>query len=170
MPYTPPNPSPFNNTWGTGGAGGNRQLAGQQVYGGWGQQLANPGYDAATKNAIEQEGMNATRASFAGTQADIARRAISSGNSSGVAPALAMSGRQEASAFGQQARQNKILEAQEAQRQKETALGGMGDLYGGETGYMENLLAGRAAAAGKPIATYGNTTGTGRTSGGNWKI
>lgn len=158
--------------WGQGGASGNRQLAGGELFGANSSMLVHPQMDPATRNALEQEGMNAARASTAGVQADIGRRAASSGNTGGMYAAQAMAGRQLGSNLASQARQNTLAETAFAENRRQNALSGLSGLYQGETGYMENLMGARGALAAKPVNQQGQSSGisTGGSSSSNYGL
>lgn len=95
-------------------------------------ELNNPGYDAATKNAITQEGMGATRTAYDAMREAAGRRATATHNDAAMTPMLERAGQQEAGALGQQARENQILFANNAQQQQARAQQLLQQMYGSQ--------------------------------------
>jgi hypothetical protein len=156
--YTP-------QAWGEGGAAGNRDLAGNLVYGGYSGMVQNPGYSDAEKNAISTQGQTTARAAFAGARDNLSRNAAITGNRGNLAAGFAQLGKDEATTLGDQARGNTIEFGQEAQRRRLAGLSGAANLYGTETNYMGNLLGQRAALARLQRRTRVEGTGTGGNGG-----
>ena len=141
--------------WGTGGASGNRQLTGQQLYNTFSGALQHPELPADVQNAMEQEGMNAARANFAGQSGQLARHVAATGNNAGYAAGLSQIGRNQAGALGQQARQNKIDEENLKRQRENWAAQGLGSLYTGESNYNQGILGGLANLLKMPSGKVG---------------
>lgn len=111
-------------------------------------QLANPGYDAATKNAITQEGMGATRTAYDAMREAAGKRATATHNDAAMTPMLDQAGQAEAGALGQQARQNQILFANNEQSQRAKAQQLLQQMYGAQAGMFAPATSGGVGAAG----------------------
>jgi hypothetical protein len=166
-PGDQPRQAPGSNVWGQGGADANRDLAGGRMFGHYADMVDHPEMDQATSNALDQEGMGATRSSFAGMRGQIDRRAATTNNSAGRVAAMASLGRDEGAALGQQGRQNAIAKTQYRDNREQQGLQGLGGLYQGETGYMANLFAQRAGLSNKPLTTRSITHGHGNVAASN---
>lgn len=95
--------------------------------------LAGKGFDDATKNAIQQEGMRTARGIFDNNASEMMRQRAMGGGQAGLYGALARQTADRASALGSQARQNTIDFAKEAQRQKEFGASGLAGIAGIES-------------------------------------
>lgn len=95
--------------------------------------LAGKGFDDATKNAIQQEGMRTARGIFDNNASEMMRQRAMGGGQAGLYGALARQTADRASALGGQARQNTIDFAKEAQRQKEFGASGLANIAGIES-------------------------------------
>lgn len=95
--------------------------------------ISKGGFDAATQNAIQQEGMRTARGIFDNNASEMMRRRAMGGGQAGLYGALARQTADRASTLGGQARQNTIDFAKEKERQREVGAGGLGNLAGIES-------------------------------------
>ena len=95
--------------------------------------ISKGGFDAATQNAIQQEGMRTARGIFDNNASEMLRKRAMGGGQAGLYGALARQTADRATALGGQARQNTIDFAKEKERQKEVGAGGLGNLAGIES-------------------------------------
>lgn len=112
--------------------------------GSFAKELANPGYDAETKAAMDQESMAAARSPFDRTRDTIARQAAARGNPGANIGAQIALARDESPALSSTARQNKIAQAQEAIRQGQEARTGLMGSQGMTNAQKEYALGARA--------------------------
>jgi hypothetical protein len=103
--------------------------------------LTSPGYTPAQQDAITQQGMGAAQAAYDALRESAQNQVTRTNNAAGYNDLTAQLGREEAQNLAQQARQNQIAFANDAQRQQQAGLSALGQAYGIDT----NLL-GRAMA------------------------
>lgn len=137
----------------------------QGIVGGYGKLYNSEGYDPATKAAMAQESMGAARAATAGAQADMTRKAATSGNKAGLYSGLANVANTEQKNFGSVANQNVLTNFTEKQRQKELGLGGMKDLYSMNQAEQQSILQGLLGLAKTPRETTENSSAFGTNFG-----
>lgn len=95
--------------------------------------LQGKGFDDATKNAVQQEGMRTARGVFDNNASEMMRQRAMGGGQAGLYGALARQTADRATALGGQARQNTIDFAKEAERQKEFGASGLAGIAGIES-------------------------------------
>lgn len=156
-----------SNAWNQGGASGNRQLAGGQAYNTYSNLVNHPEVDAATKNAVEQQGTNAARSQYAGAADQIDRQAAATHNSAGVLAAKTRLGQAEAGTLSGNARQNQMDFYHQKLANQATGATGLSGLYQGESNYLSGLFNQRAGLTAKPLSQENSVQGTGNTFGGN---
>ena len=166
--YRPSNPGNGPYSWGAGGASGNRNAVGTDLYGYYGE-MANPktNLDPAFVNSLTQEGMLSARSGFADAREQMDRHVANTGNTAGYMAGRADLGRREAGAYGSMARQNTLALETERQRRREYGLQGLGGLYTGESGYNLGLLGIQAGLQRTPRSTTTTNNTSGRTTGNN---
>jgi len=99
-----------------------------EAYNAYKGYLDRPGYDAATKSAIGQQGMLSARTASDSALQQLKNRQAVGGGSAGFYGAAGRLGRDTAGILGDQARQNQIDFAKEANRQTEVGASGMTNL------------------------------------------
>lgn len=109
------------------------------------------GYSPKEQSALSTEGMLAARQGFQNAGDAMARRRAATGQSAGYYGAAAQLGRDEASAMGQQARQNVLANAQEKARRQELGTAGMANLANVEQRRGEYGLTGQRDLAGQAL-------------------
>jgi len=102
--------------------------------------LANPGYTDAEKSAIIGQSMGALGSAFDALQNRASNRLARTGNSAGYGELLDELAREQGRESADVARQNQIDFGDEAFRQRMAALGGLGSLYGVDTGLLQRGL------------------------------
>ena len=119
--------------------------------------LTNPGYSAAQQNAITQEGMGSAGTAYDSLAQSAQNQVTRTNNSAGFDDLTAQLGRSEAQNLAQQARQNQITFANDAQSQQLAGLSALGQTYGIDTnllgksmGIPAQLLGVRSSASGNP--------------------
>jgi len=119
--------------------------------------LTNPGYTPAQQNAITQEGMGSARTAYDALQESAQNQVTRTNNSAGFNDLTAQLGREEAQNLAQQARQNQIAFANNAQSQRLAGLSALGQTYGIDTNLLGKamsvpgqLLGVRSSASGNP--------------------
>jgi len=99
-----------------------------EAYNAYKGYLDRPGYDAATKSAIGQQGMLSARTASDSALQQLKNRQAVGGGNAGFYGAAGRLGRDTAGVLGDQARQNQIDFAKEANRQTEVGASGMTNL------------------------------------------
>ncbi len=130
--------------------------------------LTNPGYTAAQQNAITQEGMGSARTAYDSLAQAAQNQVTRTNNSAGFNDLTAQLGRSEAQNLAQQARQNQITFANDAQSQQLAGLSALGQTYGIDTNLLGRamsipgqLLGVRSSASGNPdYSGYDSLFGT----------
>ena len=130
--------------------------------------LTNPGYSAAQQNAITQEGMGSARTAYDSLAQSAQNQVTRTNNSAGFDDLTAQLGRSEAQNLAQQARQNQITFANDAQSQQLAGLSALGQTYGINTnllgksmGIPAQLLGVRSSASGNPdYSSFGGLFGS----------
>ncbi len=102
--------------------------------------LSSPGYSDAEKAAITGQSMGALGGAFDALQNSAENRLARTRNSAGYGELLDELARERGRESSGLARQNEIDFANEAYRQRLAALGGLGSLYGVDTGLLERGL------------------------------
>jgi hypothetical protein len=120
--------------------------------------LANPGIPERVKNEIKDQALQTANSSYAGAGEAIQRNAAATGNNAGSAAALAQLGRDQAGTLSDINRQNDIAFQQEAQRQKETALSGLSNLYGQQSSNYNTLAGILGGISSQPVGTRSGTS------------
>ncbi|MFZ0635825.1 MAG: hypothetical protein WA755_04870 [Candidatus Acidiferrales bacterium] len=118
--------------------------------------LTSPGYSPAQQNAITQEGMGAANTAYGALRESAQNQVTRTNNSAGFNDLTAQLGRERAQNLAQQARQNQITFANNAQSQQAEGLNALGQAYGIDT----NLL-------GKAMSVPGQLLGVLSSSSGN---
>ena len=106
------------------GQGEAGQLAGYQ------NMVSNGGYDAATKAAITNEGNNSITSQYEGLADQLRNATARTGSPLGEFAALSQASQNAGNQRNSLARQNQVLFANEAERQKEAGLQGLGQNAG----------------------------------------
>jgi predicted alpha/beta hydrolase len=130
--------------------------------------LTTPGYSAAQQNAITQEGMGSARTAYDSLAQSAQNQVTRTNNSAGFNDLTAQLGRSEAQNLAQQARQNQITFANDAQSQQLAGLSALGQTYGINTnllgksmGIPAQLLGVRSSASGNPdYSSFGGLFGS----------
>jgi hypothetical protein len=117
--------------------------------------LTNPGYTAAQQNAITQEGMGSARTAYDSLAQAAQNQVTRTNNSAGFNDLTAQLGRSEAQNLAQQARQNQITFANDAQSQQLAGLSALGQTYGIDT----NLLGKSMGIPGQLLGVRSNASG-----------
>jgi hypothetical protein len=159
-------PNPIDpNAWGAGGASANRNAAGGGAFGGYANMANNPGIPANIQNLMTQQALNSANSSYAGANDSIARMSAASGNRAYAPAAMSTLAGQKAGTQSDIVRQNQIAFQQERQRQYETGLSGLSNMYGGESNFLANLLGQQGRIDLSPIASLVQSIGTGQAYG-----
>ncbi len=111
--------------------------------------LNSPGYDQATKNAINNTSLGALKSSYDSARQRAMNSAAATRNSAALIPGMDQMAQQEAAGMANQTANNQIQFANNAQQQEAQARAYLAQLYGDQTG-----LFGAGAGAGA------NTAGT----------
>ena len=93
---------------------------------GYQRMVGDGGYDAATKSAISNESNNAITAQYQGLADQLQNAAARTGSPIGEFAALSQASQNAGNQRNAAARQNQVLFANEAERQKEAGLSGLG--------------------------------------------
>jgi hypothetical protein len=134
--------------------------------------LTSPGYTSAQQNAITQEGMGAARTAFDALNESAQNQVTRTNNDAGFGDVTAQLGREQAQNIAQQARQNQITFANNAQQQRLAGLSALGQTYGVDTNLLGKamsvpgqLLGVRSSASGSadanPLTSMSGTLGFG---------
>jgi len=117
--------------------------------------LTSPGYTPTQQNAIAQQGMGAAKTAYDALRESAQNQVTRTNNAAGYNDLTAQLGRQEAQNLAQQARQNQITLANDAQSQRLAGLSALGQAYGIDTnllgramGVPTGLLGVRSSASG----------------------
>ncbi len=134
--------------------------------------LTSPGYTPAQQSAITQQGMGAARTAYDAMRESAQNQVARTNNAGGYNDLTAQLGREEAQNLAQQARQNQISFANDAQSQRLAGLSALGQAYGIDTnllgramGVPSGLLGVRSSASGNadydPLANLVGGAGLG---------
>jgi hypothetical protein len=117
--------------------------------------LTSPGYTPAQQSAITQQGMGSARTAYDALRESAQNQVTRTNNAAGYNDLTAQLGREEAQNLAQQARQNQIAFASDAQSQRLAGLSSLGQAYGIDTnllgramGVPSGLLGVRSSASG----------------------
>lgn len=167
-----PVPDPANGwqqyDWGSGGASGNREAAGQGAFNGYRSLVDNPDVPKEIQDQIIQSAARDAASQYAGQEGQIQRYGEATGATAGIPAAMATLGRNQAETQATSTQNAQIQLEQERERRLESGLSGLSGMYGTETGYMNDLTQGRSANAYKPRVTGGSGASQGSGTTIDW--
>jgi hypothetical protein len=117
--------------------------------------LTSPGYTQSQQDDITQEGMGAARTAFDALQESAQNQVARTNNAAGFNDLTAQLGREQAQNLAQQARQNQITFANNAQKQRLAGLSALNQTFGIDT----NLLGKSMSVPGQLLGVRSNASG-----------
>lgn len=157
---------PFTK-WGEGGASGNRQLAGGQVYDTLTDIRNHPDLPDEVKAAMTTGANEAANTQFDSAEARLNRYGRTTGNRGGNAAAVADLAKARGDVAADVNRKN-ALDFEEARYKRlGDATGGLANLYQSEGNFLSGMFGARGALANKPLGGKQQTGGHGNFVGTN---
>jgi hypothetical protein len=154
--------------WGTGGASGNANLTGGNLYNAFNDMVQNPDLDQKTKDAITVGANQAANAQYDSAEGALSRYGRTTGNRAGNAAATAQLAMDRANTAADTNRQN-LIDFEQMRRQRQSqGLQGESGLYNQSNQNLHDLFGARTALDSGSIGRNTQSAGNGNYIGSNF--